>query len=111
MGDKFSWVLLPTKIKHTKICLQRIIKATTISHVRRSEELGEDGAVVVLALNRWSTRLRLRLDVTCLPATGLSYCICLLDRNVTSSWLCDSTPCELTLCAFAITIIAFETTS
>ena len=46
MGDKFSWVPLPTKIKHTKICLQRLIKATKISYVRRSKELGEDGVVL-----------------------------------------------------------------
>ena len=108
----FSWVPLPTKIKHTKIkhtkiCLQRIIKTTKISHVGRSEELGEDDAVAVRALNRWSTRLRSKLGVTCLLATGLSYCMRLQDRNVTPSWLSDLTSCQLTLCAFEITIIVF----
>ena len=49
VGDKFSWVPLSTKIKNTKICLQRIIQAMKNSHVRRSEELGEDGIVAVPA--------------------------------------------------------------
>ena len=73
VADKFLWVPLPTKIKHTKICLQPIIKAMKISHVRGSEELGEDDAVAVPAPNRWSTRLHSRLGITCLLATGLSH--------------------------------------
>ena len=51
MGDKFLWVPLHTKIKHMKLCLQRIIRVTKNSHVRRSEELGEDRAVAVPATN------------------------------------------------------------
>ena len=50
-------------------------------------------------------RLRSTLSNTCLLAMGLSYSMHLPGRNITPSWLRNSTPCELSLCAFAIIIV------
>ena len=44
-------------IEHTKICLRQIIRVAKIIHVRRLEEPGEYGVVMVPETNSWSSRL------------------------------------------------------
>ena len=48
------------------------------------------------------SRLCSGVGVTSLLIKGLAYCMRLPDRNVTPSWLCESTPCVQELCVFDV---------
>ena len=44
-------------IEHTKICVRQIIRVANINHMKRLEEPGEYGVVMVPATNSWFSRL------------------------------------------------------
>ena len=53
IGDKFLWVARFTKIKHIKICLRQITRATK-KCVRRSEEPGDNDMALLQYLHTCS---------------------------------------------------------